>query len=156
MEERNKPKLEDLESRIKALEEEIHKFKLDYLKGRIKDREEKRFSDKKFNDSIGYVCNKINSKNIVKAVVNLDNPEDVVNLDNPEDLESRIVALEKREKIRELRLDYLSLQYKIMKIKNQKELLESMEKKEEPKIVFDEDIGITYTSEKQLDTSTNV
>ena len=147
MEERNKPKLEDLESRIKALEEEIHKFKLDYLKGRIKDREEKRFSDKKFNDSIQYVCDKINSKNIVKAVVNLDNPED---------LESRIVALEKREKIRELRLDYLSLQYKIMKIKNQKELLESMEKKEEPKILFDEDIGITYTSEKQLDTNTNV
>lgn len=155
MEERNRPKLEDLEARIKALEEEVHKFKLDYLKGRIQDREEKRFSDKKINDSIQYVYDQINS---VESVVNLDNVcdkinsvESVVNLNNPEDLESRIVALEKREKIRELRLDYLSLQYKIMKIKNQEEILESVEKKEESKILFDEsyckpeDIGITYT-----------
>lgn len=92
MEERNKPKLEDLESRIKALEDEIHKFKLDYLKGRIQDREEKRFSDKKINDSIQYVYDQINS---VESVVNLDNPydkinskdtiESVINLDNPEE-----------------------------------------------------------------------
>ena len=90
MEERNRPKLEDLEARIKALEEEVHKFKLDYLKGRIQDREEKRFSDKKINDSIQYVYDQINS---VESVVNLDNPEEyklgeikaVINLDNPEE-----------------------------------------------------------------------
>lgn len=93
MEERNKPKLEDLEARIKALEDEIHKFKLDYLKGRIQDREEKRFSDKRINDNIQYVYDQINSRDIVNAVVNLDNPEEykvgeikaVINLDNPEE-----------------------------------------------------------------------
>lgn len=57
-----------------------------------------------------------------------------------EDLEYRIIALEKREKLRELRLDYLALQYKIMKIKNQDELLKSMERKEE-EIILDEEAG---------------